>query len=510
MGKTYEQIIDRFDGGISEDKRSKASNKFSITKHFDAQTFPHKLVPHIKTEAVENKTYDITKFLNSIKRNGTTEYIYGFGIEVGSGKAKVYRMLVNGTTWASGANNTSGLAKKDGVFFEYKGYIYMYFGSGGTSRLIRYDTSGASAFEDNVIANVFSKTAISFTTVVQPVHHPADDIAYFFYDNKVHALNDTVWSDPADLILPDNLKIVDACAYGNYLAIACVTKSIANPKSIVYLWDRDSSLATLTERLDFDTGKILFIANLNNKLIAVMDVGSNNIMSLDKIKYLIKQAQGQFGVTINELVADEILGQQSTEFSKVVDGDRLYFARQIPLNGDVRNGIWVVDSNGNISLDTIEEEILTATNKRIDGILKTLSTWWISHSADGSVNRSDLNKAYSTTLPSTYESLIVNGDKKHRAMKKKLISVGVMTEPMPTAGKIVLSYRKDEDLDGSYTTVYTDTTNDQTYHEAINIESTGADLEQGIEFQFLAESTGGAVIIGIKYKYELVNDELTD
>ena len=89
MGKTYEQIIDRFDGGISEDKRSKASNKFSITKHFDAQTFPHKLVPHYNTVSVEDKTYLITKFLTDTQRNSTTVYTYGFGVS--AGKSKVYR-----------------------------------------------------------------------------------------------------------------------------------------------------------------------------------------------------------------------------------------------------------------------------------------------------------------------------------------------------------------------------------------------------------------------------------
>ena len=53
MGKIIEQKIDTFSGGLSEDKRVQDLSKFSITKHFDVFTYPHKLVPHNKSVACD-------------------------------------------------------------------------------------------------------------------------------------------------------------------------------------------------------------------------------------------------------------------------------------------------------------------------------------------------------------------------------------------------------------------------------------------------------------------------
>ena len=62
MGKQVEKIINRFDR-LREDKRTKASDEYSITKHFDTLRYKTKLVPQIKTEADETKAFDIKKFL---------------------------------------------------------------------------------------------------------------------------------------------------------------------------------------------------------------------------------------------------------------------------------------------------------------------------------------------------------------------------------------------------------------------------------------------------------------
>lgn len=493
MGEIKQIKITNFNGSIATDKRVRSGSKFAITSHFDAFTYPKKLVPYVKTEAiVDSNAFWITKFLYAAQRNSSTFYIYGFGTNTdnATGKIRVYRMSSGDTSWGNSNNNISGLDKKEGMFFYYKGYIYMW---GGTNKLIRYDTSGSDAFNDSY------QTVTVFSTSAQAVLHPADDIVYMFTDNIVHTLNDTSWSEAA-LTLPDNLKIVDATPYGNYLAIACITKGSAEEKSVVYLWDRDSSLTTISDIIDFGSGKIKYIATLNNRLTAVMFYYLSSLLAQNRPKIIIKQASGSFGKTINEIEGDDEIATSIVTTTKFIEGDKLYFPVSIPLGNDTRNGIWVVNSDGRLTLDTVEELVASASIKRYDGIIKLGNQWTIAHSGDGSISRTDDGNAFSSTLSSIYESLIFNGGDSD--WQKKLIGITVMTEPLPAAGKIILKYRKDEDIDGgSWTTIFTEDTNDSISFDAINIS--GATLPEFKEIQFQINSTGGAVIIGFKFKYEI-------
>lgn len=501
MGEIITTKINRFDGGIAKDKRSKISNQFAVTKHFDALTYPHKLVPYFDTEAIEDKTFFITKFLYNLERNGSTYYIYGFGKNAGTDKTRVYRISPTGSSWGSGANNISILDKKEGCFFYYKGYIYMF---AGVNKLIRYDTSGATAFEDNVVGNVFAApTLADFTSIAQAVHHPSDDVAYFFTDNLVHKLNNTVW-EKAVLTLPDNLKIVDATPYGDYLAIACVTKGVSNVQSFVYLWDRDA--VSWNSMIDFGDGELLYIANLDNQLIGVVDFFIGDSLNMKTGKMMIKKMTGGTAVIIGEIVSRKptISQTQTTEKTKVVSNNKLYFPYYIPLDEDPRNGIWVIDSSGKAILDFIEEEVDLATNKTYQGIFLTGNKWWIAHSLDGSVNRGDPNSVYSAT--SIYESLINGGDRRLGIEKtKKLKGATGMVEAMPVTGKIVLKYQKDENIGtANWVTIFTNTTENLISHDAINIESNGNTLQEYKEIAFRIESTGGAVITGLKFKSEIL------
>ena len=493
MGKIITTIIDRFDGGLTEDKRSGwisngnifTTNKFSITKHFDTYTYPKKLVPYHKTEAVETKTFDIVKFLQ-VKNSGGTERLYGYGVATGTTKAAVY--FLSADVWTGLVNNESSTAgRNEMVFFFYKDFIYMW----RSNNLMRFDTTGSAVWND-------SYQAISFTTLASPVHHYADDIAYFFTDNKVHTLNDSTWTSNV-LTLPSNLKIMDAVPYGDYLAIGCAPIG-TNGVSVVYLWDRDSSLATLSERIDFGEGELTHLANLNNRLTAIMDYYLDDGNGLRKGKILIKQRSGAFATTLMELVTDSILAAGTIfQGNKVISGNKLYYAGRLNLNGDTRLGIWSVDEFGRATLDTIEEEASS-----YEGIYLLGNTWWIAHSNDGSTNRTDDNLVFSTSLSSTYETLIfTKGDSSIRA---KLIGATVTTEPLPAAGQIVLKYRINEETD--WTTIFTEATDNSISHSATNIESSGANLREFKELQLQILSTGGAVVTGLKFKVEITGKDI--
>ena len=89
-----------------------------------------------------------------------------------------------------------------------------------------------------------------------------------------------------------------------------------------------------------------------------------------------------------------------------------------------------------------------------------------------------------------------------------------MTEALPSGAQIVLSYMINGET--TYTTIFTQTVDDtddidylSIYHEAINIESSGATLPTFREISFRIASTGNAVVTGLKFKYEEINDEIS-
>ena len=169
-------------------------------------------------------------------------------------------------------------------------------------------------------------------------------------------------------------------------------------------------------------------------------------------------------------------------------------------------GIWVfgrknINSNFTLSLDYIEEGVDTA-NFYINSFGAAGDYWFINHSADGSITKTD--DAGNYTFTSLYESQTFNGGDSSET--KKLIGVTVFTAPMPAAGQIVLKYRKDEDT--SFTTIFTHTTDNSISHSAINIESSGATLPEYKEIIFRIESVGGAEITGLKFKSEIIDKDL--
>lgn len=499
MGKIFETKIDRFDKGIADDNRTTDFRFCSMVKHFDT-TYPHKLIPYRSTEANETKSLDIIKFIYAPGTTATTFKLYGLGKASGSTAAGIYSYDIDAgapdsTSWTTPANNEGvTLPKEERVFFHYKNYLYNWAGSAGSTKLQRFgDLTSSPTFTD-------SYQDISYTDVAQPVHHRADDVAYFFHDNIVATLSNTTFVDNV-LTLPTNLVIVSATEYGNYLAIGCRPKTPSSnlfsfaDASVVYLWDRDSSLSTLSQRIDLGTGRLMYLAELDGQLIAVIDYFINNLYGLEDSKVIIKKIIGNDAFTVRNLKTDSTSStfyQGVGKANGTVVHDRLYFPLSLINDGDTNSGIYCVSSSGNLTVEYVEEDVSTT----YEGIYKTGGTWWIAHSNDGSVNRTDDDSTF--TYTSVYESLKINTGDSGRT--KKLIGVTVMTEALPIAGQVVLKYRKDEET--SFTPIFTNTTVNSISHSATNIESTGVTLPQYKEIQFRIESTGGAVITGLKFKEE--------
>jgi hypothetical protein len=500
----YKRVVNDFSGGPSEDRRIKSANRFGITKHFDIYTKPHELVPYAKTEASNGLSgspvtdLKLTRFRYAPTSGGLFR-LFGLGAN-GSGFLKVYKFDIDGSAnldtenWVAATNGTSASgARSESVFFYYKGFIYMYQ---GTTSIARFDVTEVAAFADSW------QTIDDSTIGVPPLLHPSDDVAYFFGKQVVYSLNNTTWNG-AVLTLPTDQQIVARCAYGDYIAIACVTLGNFEKRSIIYLWDRDSSLTTLTERIDCGEGEIKHLANLNNKLSIVMSFYLTNAYGLSKSKVVIKTPSGKFAVTLNEITTDTVLTASDMPATDLVRQDKLYFPMKATLNSDTRLGIWAVDENGKYSIDYVEPNAAS-----FRGIYATANLWWIAYD-DGSggaggysVSRTDDDGAYSATTPAVYESLIDNGEDVGDGNDKKLLGIYVTTKALPSGGQVTLKYRKNGAT--SWTTIFSNSTANSMFHDAVNIESDHSALPQYKEIEFRIESLGGAVVTGYGYAFEVI------
>ena len=126
--------------------------------------------------------------------------------------------------------------------------------------------------------------------------------------------------------------------------------------------------------------------------------------------------------------------------------------------------------------------------------------WFLNVGASGLVWKTDDTANY--TFTSVYETEIFWDGKE----TNRVVGVTVTTEFLPAAGQVVLKYKKDAET--SWTTIYTDGTDDSLRHSAVNVESTGVALPEYKRLRLRIESTGGAAITGLFFLREQVSDDI--
>lgn len=501
--KAYTRI-DRFDGGMQDDFRNGALGGSAVIKGFDIHSFPHKAVP---IRGVTADTTGQTAVGNLLV--GTDGVFYGLGTTGGNGT--IYKKATYSGVWTElGAGTSrSGATVEYSFFQEYKDYLY-YWKSGV---LVKCDRAGVASVDNTTLA-------ISWTNVrTNGVVHPKDDILYIPYDNKIASLNVTSLTVAA-LTLPSNLIITSITPYGNYLAIAASPLNGAPIGSIVYLWDRDTSLTTLSESINWGTGILKVLNTLDGYLVGISDVGGASSSILDKDSVQIKVYSGGTPQLIKEIstirqVASSVPDAVINTRVNFIWGGKMYFSLSITggSTSPSLNGLWAIGKNQQGIYAVWVERLATDANTETGVLAAAIIGDYTSmvHTAVGTLTISNSNTTFATiyTATSVIESLIFNdGDSD---LTKKLIGVSIMFEPLPSGATVVLDYRLDENIkvnDTNYIQIFTHTSTGSVSHGSINIESSGATLPQFKEIQFRIKSTGGAIITGLKFKSEFIDKQL--
>lgn len=520
MGKIVEQKVEIFSGGVTNDPRDTSVGVARMISNFDVLTDPRRMIPYRSSEDGDSASSTSKKqnFCVAI-RTGTTHSLYALGVKSASTVAEVlYKDISTGGTndlgdnlWTATTNYQADSAANSGatqfnLFAYYKktGYIY----GGHESRYIwRYDPSGSGAWVNR------HADLTAYTNLGQGLVHSKDDILYVPYDNKIAKNDNGTWTAVA-LTLPSQYKITSICEYGDYLAIGCAPITSDAGNSRVYLWDRNTSLVVIDESLDWGSGVLQVLEEVDGVLIGISYFGNtitgSGADSAFKHKVIFRYLSGRSAIKFKEFHATS--GNVYLSPAKQKINNRIYFMMSITLNGVLREGVWSVGRSPNSPFAVVHERTPNNDTVLVSSILYNFI--FVTDYLFQAVNTSSAFAVYKTdnssgafTAKSIYESVIFNCGDSSRT--KKLIGVTVITEPMPSAGQIVLAYKIDANMNATtYTTIYTDGTNDQISHDAINIESTGANLPEFKEIQFRIESTGNAVVTGIRFKAEFVDKQM--
>jgi hypothetical protein len=488
MSKLVEYKLSNFSGGVSDDPREENSTKFQVTEHFDVFSQPNRMIPYRSLEAdtetsvsaTDLKQYDVRDVLYA----SASAKLYGLG-QTGAGNTKIVQKA-DATTglWTLPANSEGAGAVRNGCLVEYKDYLWGF--QGGTSVFKWGLLSGTPTITDA------AGTVATISSVAQGII-AKDDNLYLPYNNKLVRVNagGTVQDDV--LILPSNFKITSIENYGNYLAIGCAPVSTFNGVSKVFLWNLISD--DVQEVVDWGEGELRVLANIEGMLVGITDRYLNNATGAGKGSMIVQIYQGGTPQVIKEVFTEALTGK-SMPLSKAVKNNRVFWAAKIMTNSagtEYNEGIWSFGrKNVNypfaLTLDIIDENINTSG---IQSFGTAANYFFISHSADGSVDKTNDAETYAFT--SVYESQIFNfGDVD---ADKTLENVKVSFRRLISGESLTVKYKTNEA--SAWTTIGTYSTVDTVSKTFLAIESTSLAFASGREYEFRLEGTGGLQITGL-------------
>lgn len=491
MTAPLEIKVNQFNGGIADDPRKVSASEFQSTKHFDIFSQPNRLIPYRSLAADTNdgststgmKQYAVKDFFYA----SASAKLYALG-QNGSGNTKiVYKADATTGNYTLPASSEGNGAVKNGCFFEYKDYAW---GFQGTNQIFKWGLLSGTPSITNSVATVAS----TITSVANGLI-AADGNAYMAYNNVVvRVATDTTTITDSAKTVPSTYKITSLENFGSYLAIGCSPISSFNGQSKVFIWNLSSDL--FYETIDWGEGDLRVLGNVEGMLVGVTDRYLNNSVGAGKGSMVVQAYQGGSAQTLKEIFTQALTGK-TIPTTKIVKNNRLFWAAKIMTNSagtTYDEGIWSFGRKNSsypfsLTLDQTDENISTSG---IQAIGSAANYFFISHSGDGSIDKTSSSSTY--TFTSSYESQIFDGG--DATLTKRTEKLTIYTAPISSGGSVTMKIKKDND--SSWTTIGSLSTVGAVSRDFTLIESTGASFPTWKEIQVRLESTGGAEITGFK------------
>lgn len=491
--------ITTFGGGMVNDLHTGNKSNFSIAKNFDTIMYPNRLFPLPSMQAATSGT----GVRNMIV--GNDGVIYGLGIESASGTAStIWKTTSLSTTWTELTNDA-------GTGIDTSSLLVQYPENDTTKDLLYSIPTGIRMVESGNISTG-STHSLTHTTMSQGFIHPKDNIMYFGYQTTTATYiglnNAGAWIDTA-LQLPKKYQVTSLTNYGNYLAIACtsfasgVIPGSNSNTSVVFLWDRDTSLATVAEVVNWGDNSLQVINNLDGMLVGISKKESATAAGL-----VIKGYTGGEPFVLKKIFATTTSTTVTiNSLVNFIHNEKLYFSVDIPGSSDspVYKGLWSFGKPiGGSYAVTLERFATTdGSNASVLSAVFALDYLHCVHTAAGTLTTQFAGNTPTTDYgtASVYES-IINPDMADLdyIQDKQLYAVYATYYPLTAGQTVTFKYRVDAALNGTWINVFTETATGETKTEMV-IALSGDQFTSGQNFEFRLESTGRAQITSFGYRF---------
>lgn len=480
-------IQNKWDGGHAEDLRTTAVDECEKSLNFDIFTNPHLLIPYpdsIADTLNSGNMSDIQVADVDISVISGTNYITGSGYESSVSTKTAFYTKLGGSLSSNFEQQAVAAAgayvKGTGVVYKDLFYALRYNGS-GTWNLDRFN--GASVTNCGSISS-------SVTSCPRPFVHPLDNKLYIAIGTTISSWDNSTLTTTTT-ILPSGMTPTSLTDYGSYLAIA-MTPTRGNGKNVVYLWGRDATINTLQGNIDFGEGNLLILESLNNTLIGIVQPQYAFSTAITN-KIIVRQYAGGAVETLKSIVVGTSDNLASV---KTKNADKLYFGSQ---NAD--DCVYVVGKNKEGRYVITKDRYLdngTTTTSGLKAVSMIGDVMWRGINSTYKLMRSSTTYTSTSVFRTTINPSMPLGD---RYKLKQLEAVQISYTGAST-GTTAVKYS----VDGSAFTSVISATNatGEQVAEATN-ENDGTVFLSGREFQFQLESSGGAKIKEIRYRYSVLN-----
>ncbi len=496
--------INDWEGGIAEDVRELRTDTFAVAKNFDIKSYPNRLVPHLGT---------INQPLAGTKTYGSGAVLYSGS----NGVRKISFLARQNGTDLTGAfigqtTDTIGDAVSEytnanipvhsigyGTLTVYKNKLFslMYNTSTGYAYLLSYDHVASSLIQ--IGSFTFNPVNLGRVFIPKPFRHSADDILYVAAGNVVARNNNGSWTGNA-LTLPSDCWITSLTEYGNYLAIATAPRD-AGGRSRVFLWNRDISLTTVTDIIDFGEGELRVLENIDGYLVGISISNSTFAIQPQLKMYAYAGGTAQLVRSITAPTGS----QTQLEIFKSKRKNELYFTAKFPIQGNILNRLWVAGRNRKGQWYMSPDRSLNGPTEptTVNGFDFVGDYMYVGFdSGQFSRTHSSTGAVYGvSSLDTLINPKMILED---RIKRKTLISMTITTSKGSGTGQHTIAYS----VDGSdFTTIYTGQLSPNQTIEIIT-ESDGRPLKSGREFQFRIGTTESSIasnqpdITEFTYEYE--------
>ncbi len=500
--------FNKFDGGVVNDPRTPGEDICQTCTNFDAFTDSYRLTPYLDSVSGDSSasTRQIQNFcVGYYTPDGSNSYsLFGLGVVSGTGQAEIWQKSIsifNTANWGTMTNNQSASGATSFKLFVYYKKTGKVYGAKSGTTFWSFTPDGSTAFND-------TEVSISYTNIAQGLVHSKDDILYVPYDNFIAANNNGSWNNTA-ITFPKNFYITSICEFGNYLAVMLAPLSgLENTR--VYLWDRNATVVTLSEMIDWGEGVGAWIQQLDGVLIGAIVTPAFNSTIKQQIvfKYYNNTSQA---IPFMKLIAESLIVNPVGNLTQVLN-DRIAFMMSIKHHGTLKQGVWSIGKNNEgryaIFFERSANNDSALTSGLMNAFIHVDGLLFQSYTDNGSLAMSKTNDQSSFTATSIYETTINPMQPERyrmsagaRSADKQLMAVAIGMQPLSAGQQVVLKYRADG---VGWTTIGTFTSavaSDSVVAER-TFDAAGNQFTTAREYEFRFESTGGAVITEFKYKYE--------